>query len=265
MISGAVQMHILSIFLLLVTTTVAQANDVATECLLDWAEGRYPGLFSPEGNQTRFASPYHYRYYSNTDSYVGISTADQHVYYLGPSRHLQDVGELAAWFNTSGCLIAGRYQVVGEDGAIIRDVVNDLEWQRCSVGQVWDSEISTCLGDAVEYTQYDALELTAPGGFRLPTIAELRSLVYCSSGLPGLFKGLHSQPCIGDYVSPTIVSVAFPGIPASGFFWPSRFWSASHNFPYVPLGFGKYVDFGDGHYDLLSQRFGFYVRLVRDP
>ncbi|MDD5321200.1 MAG: hypothetical protein PHD43_11425 [Methylococcales bacterium] len=80
------------------TTTV---NDI--ECLLNWAENAYPNLFSPAGAISQFQSPYTYRYYSNTNSYVGVSSINNHVYYLGPDGVLQDVGPLSNWLPLAGC------------------------------------------------------------------------------------------------------------------------------------------------------------------
>ena len=73
------------------------------ECLLNWAESNYPDLFSPAGAISQFQSPYIYRYYRNTNAYVGFSSSDNHVYYLRPDGVLEDVGELSAWLTTATC------------------------------------------------------------------------------------------------------------------------------------------------------------------
>jgi len=75
----------------------------AMECLFDWAEAHYPSLFSPPGASTKFASPYTYRYYSNTNSYLGVSSANDHVNYLSPHNGLLDVGDLSGWLTKAGC------------------------------------------------------------------------------------------------------------------------------------------------------------------
>jgi triacylglycerol lipase len=74
-----------------------------TECLFNWAQTFYPSLFSPPTSGVQFFSPYTYRYYPNTNAYVGVSSADNHVYYLDPNGDLQDVGDLSTWLATSGC------------------------------------------------------------------------------------------------------------------------------------------------------------------
>lgn len=72
-------------------------------CLLDWAEQSYPQLFSPAGAVSQVSPPYTYRYYRNTNAYVGVSSTDNHVYYLGPDGSLQDVGGLPGWLAKAGC------------------------------------------------------------------------------------------------------------------------------------------------------------------
>ncbi|MEI7869884.1 MAG: hypothetical protein WCI11_18510 [Candidatus Methylumidiphilus sp.] len=74
-----------------------------SDCLFNWAEKNYSQLFYPAGVGSQTSSPYYYRYYQKTNSYLGISSADNHVYYLGPDGVLQDVGELSNWLSTSGC------------------------------------------------------------------------------------------------------------------------------------------------------------------
>ncbi|TVS15268.1 MAG: DUF1566 domain-containing protein [Planctomycetaceae bacterium] len=116
--------------------------------------------------------------------------------------------------------IEGRYDVIGADGGIVRDVVTGLEWQRCAVGQTWNPSTGRCDGFGSLIAWDDAVQETAPGGFRLPTDDELRTLVYCSSGSPALFNETGSR-CRGAYTWPTIVVEAFPDTPADGF------WSGS--------------------------------------
>ena len=78
-----------------------------------------------------------------------------------------------------------RFQeVAGSNGSIIRDNNTGLEWQRCAYGLSWTG--SGCSGAAWEGTWEDAVRITAPGGFRLPTIDELKTLhSYDRSIFPG--------------------------------------------------------------------------------
>ncbi|MDD5461871.1 MAG: hypothetical protein PHG00_09600 [Methylococcales bacterium] len=76
-------------------------NDI--DCLLNWAQTFYPSLFSPQVSGLQFSAPYTYRYYPGSNTYVGVSSADNHVYYLGPDGVLQDEGDLSVWLAASGC------------------------------------------------------------------------------------------------------------------------------------------------------------------
>jgi hypothetical protein len=79
----------------------ATAAATGAECLFNWAEQNYAGLFAP-ASTTQSLAPYTFRFYSATGVYLGISSADNHVYYmLGGALH--DVGDKAQWFATAGC------------------------------------------------------------------------------------------------------------------------------------------------------------------
>lgn len=160
-------------------------------------------------------------------------------------------------------LIQGRYEVIGSDGGIVRDVVTGLEWMRCSQGQVWFD--NQCVGDASTFTFDGAKERAATfngsGGFgghtdwRVPNVSDLRSLVYCSN--TGQF-GVHDWGCgasTGDYDSPTIAQAAFPNTP------PSTFWSASRYA--APSVLAWVVRFGDGGSQWAGQSINFPIRLAR--
>lgn len=75
----------------------------ATTCLLNWAEGQYPALFAPPAADTLAVPVYAYRYYPATQAYVGVSSVNNHVYYLGADGIMQDVGPRAQWLAPSKC------------------------------------------------------------------------------------------------------------------------------------------------------------------
>lgn len=146
---------------------------------------------------------------------------------------------------------------MGANGEIIKDRVTGYEWQRCSVGQTWNAISQTCDGTAGAYDWATAMaNWPATAAWRLPTIAELRTLVYCSSGTPILIDmTADGTACSGNYQRPTIVSGAFPNTPVT-------FWSSS---PYADgSGYAWHVYFGYGvvYYDYHKDN-ALSVRLVR--
>lgn len=143
-------------------------------------------------------------------------------------------------------MINERYQVMG-NGNIIRDLVNNLEWIRCAEGMSWDAELQTCAGTAYSYTYVSASDLKGPSGFRLPTIDELQSLVYCSGGMPAYYDIPAETACAEPIASPTIYAEAFnDNLSVS-------FWSSSPSF----------VDFSKGAVKSNNEGSTGYVRLVR--
>ena len=98
-----------------------------------------------------------------------------------------------------------------KDGPIARDYVQKLEWMRCSVGMVWDSD--NCVGDLKMLSVSETEELLNRikdlngGGWRLPTVKELKSLV----------TNVDSRP---KDIEPNIDQETFPGTFA-GLYWSS--------------------------------------------
>jgi hypothetical protein len=82
-------------------TPVASTKPPVT-CLLEYAEKTFPKLFSP-GTYNLVEVPYTYRYYSATNSYLGVSATDGHVYYQDATGVMKDVGAYAEWLVTAGC------------------------------------------------------------------------------------------------------------------------------------------------------------------
>lgn len=93
------------------TTVPAQSTPQAdtpastdTECLFNWAQTFYPQLFSPAVRGLQLSSPYLYRYYASTNAYVGVSSTDNHVYYLEPNQAVpMDMGEFSSFLKEAGC------------------------------------------------------------------------------------------------------------------------------------------------------------------
>jgi TPR repeat protein/predicted Ser/Thr protein kinase len=124
-----------------------------------------------------------------------------------------------------------------------------LIWQRCAVGQTWTE--TTCNGTAKVYTWEDAKQFnnfSTKYNFRLPTKAELMSLVLCSNN-----EYLTDGSCSKGAISPTINTKYFPYTPVA------RFWTSSPG----PTGHPWIVNFSDG-FSYYHDKYNFIlVRLVR--
>jgi hypothetical protein len=94
--------------------TVSQAGSSATpatpitaaaiDCLFDWAEKNYPGLFSPSPAQSTVADNYRFRFYPGTSAYLGAFN-EQRLDYIGPQSNgtVLELGDLATWLKTATC------------------------------------------------------------------------------------------------------------------------------------------------------------------
>jgi len=75
--------------------------DTAADCLFNWAEKNYASLFSP-ATTSQTVSPYYFRYYSTTKTYLGTSSSDRHFYYVGVDAQY-DLGLVSTWYSTASC------------------------------------------------------------------------------------------------------------------------------------------------------------------
>lgn len=167
-----------------------------------------------------------------------------------------------------------RYKA-NTDGTV-EDVITGLMWMRCAIGQQWNG--STCLGKPEKFTWNKIKEITRSHigheDWRLPTIEELRTLIYCSTGRPDYFSmgedadisnkdyGCGGKASAIDHEIPTIVKAIFPNTPSE--YYDSTFWSSSVNtedsfYVWVAIFSGGYINAGGFHKnDKLN------VRLVRE-
>lgn len=133
------------------------------------------------------------------------------------------------------------YQI-NSDGTVL-DLQTNLLWQRCSLGQSWDANTSTCIGTASTHTWQQALALTSNlAGFtdwRLPNIKELASLTDLARSNPAINSTIFPNTVSSIYWSGS--AVAFDGSGA----WTLHFYNG-----------------GDLNDD--SKGNDYYVRLVRD-
>ncbi len=74
---------------------------------------------------------------------------------------------------------------VPQEGGIVLDKKTGLQWMRCLLGQTWNGK--TCDGKARKFTSEDMQEInnyffSGYDDWRIPTVWELETLVYCHSG-----------------------------------------------------------------------------------
>ena len=107
--------------------------------------------------------------------------------------------------------------VISADGHTVIDKKTGLMWMRCSLGEIWTE--SYCSNSPRKYTWEQAKQAAREYSYagyddwRLPSIEEFSSLVYCSSGQmkdPDIKNFFGSEGCQGNYSQPTIVKAAFP-------------------------------------------------------
>ncbi|EIA3112217.1 TPA: DUF1566 domain-containing protein [Vibrio cholerae] len=150
-----------------------------------------------------------------------------------------------------------------EDGTIT-DKKTGLVWMRCSFGQSWNGK--TCVGKAKGFLWQHATELkhnfAGSTAWRLPTIDELDSLVYCSTGRTpsvrpnGKYIEATSGMCFGGNKSPSINVNAFPSASSHSY------WSSSPDANGRSNAWGVY--FYSGHVSIYMKSVNYhYVRLVR--
>lgn len=169
-----------------------------------------------------------------------------------------------------------------------KDPETGLIWMRCSIGQKWNGD--TCTGKAIKLNWNDAREYpqlfnqqVAFGGkrnWRLPTIAELATIRYCSNGwarknskiignltqssgpvrtdtIPNGRGGTKTVPdyCETGSSRPTINKRIFPAT-VDSFYWSSSPYASNNNYAW-----GVYFNLGDDN--LNNKNDSDYVRLVR--
>lgn len=133
----------------------------------------------------------------------------------GSSDGDSDFKEIPPLPDATGEVVSERYQVLGEAGAVLLDSKTNLAWKRCHFGQTWSADLGRCEGTARTVTWDQALGMIDDAGFRLASMDELKSLVYCNNlhagpdqiGELDIFDG-----CGAPTLSPTIDPQAFPDI-----------------------------------------------------
>ena len=86
-----------------------------------------------------------------------------------------------------------RAQFIAQNNTV-KDLKNGTIWLRCSVGQAWDPDLSTCTGEVMQINQdqvtfvVSEAERQLGGKWRLPTRSELESLVCLGCEPPKINK-----------------------------------------------------------------------------
>lgn len=165
---------------------------------------------------------------------------------------------------------AWHYGELNGNGTVI-DNNTGLVWKRCGEGL---SGESCSEGSAKKYTWREAQEGAEQASFvghtdwRVPTLEELHSIIYCSAGRRGIksddmgkhveVNGLEQDGrCLGKgYARPTINQVAFPNSEIT------VFWSSTPSL--FKVGDAWQLNFQNGVRELADREVKSSVRLVRD-
>ncbi len=109
-------------------------------------------------------------------------------------------------------------RVIKQDNSTV--AIGSLIWKKCAEGQNWTG--STCSGTADGFSYQSAVAHANNTDWRLPTIEELESLLYCSNGYKVPFDSINTCEKGGkDYQQPTINQSQFPNTSLN------EFWSSS--------------------------------------
>ena len=114
-----------------------------------------------------------------------------------------------------GAVFASEGLRLQRDGPVARDYLNQLEWMRCSVGQHWENE--SCIGEVLMLSVAEAQEIIERvanldgGGWRLPTVKELQTIV----------TKVETRP---DDIEPNIDQKTFPNT------FAGPYWSVDQSF-----------------------------------
>lgn len=129
-----------------------------------------------------------------------------------------------------------RYQLLNNNTEV-KDLQTNLVWQRCSLGQTWGGV--SCTGAATTHTWQNAMSasLNIGGGWRLPNIKELTSLV--------------ERACD----TPSINPIVFPNTTSN------RYWSSTPETRFDNNMWAVYFANGIGNSNYKDANH--YVRLVR--
>ncbi len=84
-------------------TAVLPSNPA--DCLFNWAEQTFAAFFAPAGAASTNLSPFYYRFYAGTSTYLAVSSADNAVWAMGPATggRASKIGPTADLLAAAGC------------------------------------------------------------------------------------------------------------------------------------------------------------------
>ncbi|WP_169697697.1 DUF1566 domain-containing protein [Methylophaga nitratireducenticrescens] len=155
---------------------------------------------------------------------------------------------------------------VSNEGLVV-DRDNNVMWMRCSIGQTWNG--NTCTGTAASLTKQEAenvVQAQTYGGYsdwRLPTVDELESLIYCSNGIDArrydLNLGCEDKVNQSSYLIPTYSHDVFP---AEQYPEYNNYWSTSES--KTSPGYTLMIEFNEGRVNMHDKSWAKRsVRLIR--
>ncbi|HSI53529.1 MAG TPA: CAP domain-containing protein [Ramlibacter sp.] len=83
------------------TVTLSSAVTGA-DCLFNYAQANYAGLFAP-ASTSQTAGIYYFRHYAATNTYLGVNASDNNVYYKIGNANPVNAGSLSAWLAAASC------------------------------------------------------------------------------------------------------------------------------------------------------------------
>jgi D-alanyl-D-alanine carboxypeptidase len=148
-------------------SATAPAASPAADCLFNWAEAHYDGLFSPTGGAAQVDGPYYYRAYANS-TYLGVSQG--HVWLkTAADTTAQDAGSLTDWLEAASCTgtdsTAPTVTYTSRSDGAVDTAVN----ARVVAAFSEPVEASGTLGQAITVTRDDGTAVTGAASYDAST------------------------------------------------------------------------------------------------
>lgn len=83
---------------------VSPPIEVVMNCFFDWTQVAYAEHLAPPTSSTLYAAPFYFRHYTDTNTYLGVSDENWHVFFRGAGGGMSDLGSLNDWGLAAGCI-----------------------------------------------------------------------------------------------------------------------------------------------------------------